>query len=413
MVALVCAGVFQVPASATGVSGATARYVASRQVVIEYRAASTNHVEDADVWVSSDSGRSWQKSDAARVGRGTLRFTAPADGTYQFYLVLRNEAGSSAEPPEAGSAPTTTVIVDTVPPLLQLHSASAEITPSDSTRVLVKASLVEENLSESGIRIFYRANSGDWIDGGPATFSAGVITWTPPESAPSSFALRVVVTDLAGNRASGEIAGVKLPSPPNIDHSSSSRVIASDDIALASDVAIPAPPPPSQDDSLSPAARAELQNLRQLARRFADQGQNSLAIARLEDALKLSPQDTDVLVDLGQALYRAGRYTDADGRFKTATAAAPDHVGALEGLALVAATEKRYPDAREHLQHLLRLLPDSSSVWLRYGDIEHRLGNTTQALDAWERVLNLPDDGTRDKALRRLDYFRPARKHGR
>jgi tetratricopeptide (TPR) repeat protein len=116
-------------------------------------------------------------------------------------------------------------------------------------------------------------------------------------------------------------------------------------------------------------------------------------------------------VSLTSALYRLARYNDSDPRFQSALDLAPDHPGAIEGLALVAATQKRYPQAREHLRHLLRLRPESGSVWLRVGDIEHRLGNEAEALDAWERVLTAreTDADVRRQAQRRLDYFGRAR----
>jgi tetratricopeptide (TPR) repeat protein len=139
------------------------------------------------------------------------------------------------------------------------------------------------------------------------------------------------------------------------------------------------------------------------------EGRYALAVARLEDALAVAPDEPDVLVDLGSALYRLDRYDDADRRFHSALDVAPDDLGALEGVALVAVTQKRYPQAREQLRHLLRLRPESGKVWLRYGDVEHHLGNENEALQAWERVLTAreADADVRHKAQRRLDYLGP------
>jgi len=118
-----------------------------------------------------------------RDGERALRYTAPADGKYDFYLVLRNAAGVSAPPPEPGSTPAVTVFVDTTPPLFQVHSTATE--PGDEGRpvVAMKATLVEENLSESAVRVFYRTAPGDWLDGGTAHLAGGRLAWSPPESA--------------------------------------------------------------------------------------------------------------------------------------------------------------------------------------------------------------------------------------
>jgi tetratricopeptide (TPR) repeat protein len=142
------------------------------------------------------------------------------------------------------------------------------------------------------------------------------------------------------------------------------------------------------------------------------EGRYSLAAARFEDAVGFAPRDADLLARLGTALYRAGRHDEAGARFREALGTNADHAGALEGLALVAVTQKQYAQAREYMRQLQRLEPKSGSVWLRSGDIEHRLGNTPQALDAWRRVLAVAeaDKDLREKAQRRLDYFGPQRR---
>jgi tetratricopeptide (TPR) repeat protein len=118
-----------------------------------------------------------------------------------------------------------------------------------------------------------------------------------------------------------------------------------------------------------------------------------------------------LLSELGSALYSAGKYDDATTRFEAALKLTPDVPNALEGLALVAATQRRYPQAREHLLHLLRVNPQSAANWLRLGDIEHKLGNTEEAATAWQRVLDMraADRALRDKAEKRLKLLGPAR----
>jgi predicted TPR repeat methyltransferase len=59
------------------------------------------------------------------------------------------------------------------------------------------------------------------------------------------------------------------------------------------------------------------------------------------------------------------------------------------------------------LQHLLRLTPSSAENWLHLGDVEHKLGNRAAALQAWERVLDLPDADAQVRvfAQERVKYF--------
>lgn len=376
------------------VLAAPPQFLASREIMLEYRAASDAPVDEVRVWVSTDAGRTWQAAQVTLDGKHTLRYSAPGDGRYDFYVVLQNAAGASNLPPSPGARPAATVIVDTLPPLLQIDGA--EIAPADECghRVTLRAALVEENLSPAGVRLFYRDDARHWTDAGVASVVDEHIAGSVPACTRPAIDLRVVVTDLAGNMVSAEVSNVAvppLPEPPPEPPAATQ----------------PAPPPEPPASEFPAPLSAEAQRLRQRAVDFMAEGRFALAAARLEDALALAPDDVDTLVDLGLALYRAGRYEEAGGCLRAALDRRADHVGALDALALVAATQKQYSLAREYMSQLQRLQPEAGQVWLRSGDIEHRLGNTAQALAAWRQVLTARDaDQTlRDNARRRLEYF--------
>lgn len=386
------------------------RYVASRQLLIEYRADGPAPPTAVDVWVSTDGGRSWSAAEAAAVGTTTLRYDAPADGRFDFYLVLHGAGGSSGEPPLPGASPAVSVIVDTLPPLLQIHQTELR-DEGGRPIVFMNATFIEENRPRESVRVFYRTIPTDWIDGGPADVVDSGLIWYPPGLFDPPIELRLMAVDRAGNRC---VANAALtPPPPRAAAPSAGPApgghaetlpLSGAESVLADDMLVAGPPP-----ALTPRTEATLGHLRGLAERFAACGQYSLAAARFADALALAPQDADLLVDLGSTLYRLGRYDEAAQRFESALATWPDHVGALEGLALVAATQRRYAVAREHMQRLLRLRPHDGTTWLRAGDVEHRLGNTRSALESWRRALAArdADEDLRSKARRRLDYFGP------
>ena len=104
--------------------GAEVRYVATQEVLLVYATANQAPVERVDLWVTRDGGKTWSREPSRPCGPQTLAFQAPADGWYGFYLVLHNSAGVSADPPAAGTEPHSLVIVDTVAPVLQLHSGN-------------------------------------------------------------------------------------------------------------------------------------------------------------------------------------------------------------------------------------------------------------------------------------------------
>jgi Flp pilus assembly protein TadD len=392
------------------------QYVASRDIVVACDAANGAPVSKVELWVSADAGRTWQSALAVPCGEHAVRFSAPADGKYDFYVVLHNPAGASTDPPGPGSPPAATTIVDTVAPLLQIHATEVQRTDGGAWSVSLKASLIDENLSPSGIRVFYRTAGQKWTDGGPATRADRRIVWTPPASAGPLMDLRVVATDLAGNRSVADVLDVTIPASPesaSVEKATTRPATSAETrgaahgLELASDVSLA-----DTDDVPRLAAAPEVQRLCGQADRFMGEGHYSLAAARFEDAVGVAPRDADLLARLGTALFRAGRHDEAGARFREALGSNVNHAGALEGLALVAVTQKQYAQAREYMRQLQRLEPKSGNVWLRSGDIEHRLGNTPQALDAWRCVLVVAgtDKDLREKAQRRLDYFSPQRR---
>jgi regulator of sirC expression with transglutaminase-like and TPR domain len=422
---LTAMGVLETPAVPT-------HYVSSRQVVLSCQPAATGKTDRIHVWVSCNASQTWNAADVARTAENAVQYDAPADGAYRFYLILENAAGRSGLPPTPSSQPHVTAVVDTAPPTIQIHQAELSASPSGDIELQLRVSLIEENLGSAGIRVFYRASDNDsWQDGGIARFADGIIAWPAPPDASPTIDIRLLATDLAGNRSFDGIAHVKLnpTAPEKKPHTPQSDASAAEnsDTSLDSDLYVPpvtpgtVPPLPqvTLSDDTTPApetlatsrAEAKCARLRELAGKYLAQGRLSLATARLQDALDLVPDDPDLQVDLASILYRTRQYDEAACLFQQALDSSPDHASALEGLALVAATQNRYPQARSYLKRLLQLRPESGQHWLHYGDVEHLLGNTGAALDAWEKVLKIEptDTAVRKKAQKRLKLFGPKR----
>lgn len=395
-------------------------YVNSHTVVLNVEAAEGAAVQRTDVWISSDEGRHWRPIDSALSGGASVRFDVPRDGRYGCYVVLENRAGRSASPPRDGAEPHCFVLVDTEPPTLQLHSAERISREGEPVRVRVRLTLLEENLAESGARFFFRLSESDaWRDGGVLTRSGDTALWEAPPDAVGEVDLRVVVTDLAGNRAADQLDRVPVGNirrsadpPASRPAATASAAPATSAGAAASQAAAPrlSPPWPETDPFDRAADRPsleEVQRLRARAMEHLADGEMSLGIARLEDALSLAGDDADVLADVGQALIRARRPQEAAQRFRDALLRVPEHAASIEGLALVAVSEKRYPEAREQLLRLSKLQPDAAALWLRLGDVEHQLGNRGEARRAWQKceALSGADAALREKAGRRLRSF--------
>ncbi len=125
-------------------------------------------------------------------------------------------------------------------------------------------------------------------------------------------------------------------------------------------------------------------------------GQFDAAVAAFRRALKLTPDDVEVLYNLGLAQRRAGRLEDAVASLRTALAS---WTGANRGdvvLALVAALQQLGLRHQQHARHDDALLLFSEALSLHPGDAGAynnmgvsllRLGRGDNALAAWQQAL--------------------------
>lgn len=109
----------------------------------------------------------------------------------------------------------------------------------------------------------------------------------------------------------------------------------------------------------------------ELARRLKQAGNYSGAIQRLEEALKLSPEDAFVCIELGENWQHLRQFGKALDYYQQAAALARDAAAlklALYRAGVLAAAMQQNAEAREHLQQLISLDP-------AYKDARQRLDN--------------------------------------
>jgi Tetratricopeptide repeat len=406
------------------------RYVNSREIILSFEASASASEPAcrARAMVSIDAGASWTPASVQRPSVNTLRYRAPADGRYWLHLVLEDESGGTSGEPAGGTAGHTVVVVDTTEPTFQIHrTAVRDPSPNQpGGAVVLYVTLSDENLGPAPARVYYRLEGEKaWNDGGPADFTAGLLVWSPPEGAQRRVDLRVLVADLAGNRCVERVEGLTLPSglcePAPAGAPASAPAPSEDpcndelrDPAAADAATRPEAP---RDAKTSPAPSAEqiaaddekARRLRELAGRLASQGRYELAAARLEDALKLRPEDAELSAMLGGALASMSRNADARRHFENALRVEPRQIVALEGLARLALEEKRFAEARDRLQVAVPLSDAPLRLRLRLGDAEYQLGRVDAALGHWRAVAAhaaaTPEE--RGSAQKRITRFQP------
>jgi hypothetical protein len=390
------------------------RYVNTHEVAVAFQAADGAAVERVRLWLSRDGGDSWSAHVGSNPSGAGPRFEVTEDGLYDVYVVLEGAAGASGPAPAPGAEPHLRVVVDTRPPIVQIHRVDRSASGDGVDRLDIDVSLYEPHLADGGIRLFFRAaGAADWRDGGPVLPTEGRVAWSaPPDLERERIDLRIVVTDLAGNRAVDDFSGVH-PQPAAGEvavRAAASQPAAAAPATQPVPVASTETGPERAGGPLSTESTRRAASLREVAAQFASQGLRDLALARLNEALALAPNDVDAHVEVGQLLYELQRIDEAGTQFTRAAELAPRHAGALEGLALTAVTQHRYSDARAHLKALLESSAESALTWLRLGDVEHRLGRREAAVSAWKRAGELVGDDAalRERIDRRLRSFQPA-----
>lgn len=106
------------------------------------------------------------------------------------------------------------------------------------------------------------------------------------------------------------------------------------------------------------------------------------SLTSLEDLARTTPNDPNVLNDLGNALRKLGRISEAETRYREALAASPGHGVASINLAVLLSGEGRTPEAVALLQDALRIAPTEKLRLALAGTLitDHRPGDALMAL---------------------------------
>jgi hypothetical protein len=193
-------------------------------------------VGGVDLYVTTDEGETWEKSQAdhklelplpAPAGKpGSVTVTLPKDGViYGFSLVVKSRAGLGKSPPRPGDVPQVRLELDTTQPEAELYAPQADSKRPDCLVLTWKAS--DRNLAAKPISIEWAERpDGPWSFIGdldrPPTGSpdldrveltnSGRFVWQIAEKTPPKVYLRLSVRDTAGN-----VAVAVTPQPVLID----------------------------------------------------------------------------------------------------------------------------------------------------------------------------------------------------
>ena len=152
------------------------------------------------------------------------------------------------------------------------------------------------------------------------------------------------------------------------------------------------------DDKLSAALRGDLYG--QAGNAWNIAGKPERALRAQSAALKLKPDDADLLIDRGITLASTARYWDALDDLNRALEIAP---GRVEALVFRATAWRKLgsPElAEEDIDRALRRAPENRNALLERGLIFEARGDLAAARSDWLRVLDLAPDGPLAEAAR-------------
>lgn len=142
----------------------------------------------------------------------------------------------------------------------------------------------------------------------------------------------------------------------------------------------------------------------------ARQGQNSKAIADLDQAIRLSPSDPNLYLNRGVAHYQAGNLSAALNDYNQALKLNPNFAEAWSNRSQVYVTQQRYDEANSDASRAIQLNPNLTEAYLNRGNALFGRNNLDGAFQDYQKVLQLKQDPANwSKAYNNLGNINAAR----
>jgi Tfp pilus assembly protein PilF len=109
-------------------------------------------------------------------------------------------------------------------------------------------------------------------------------------------------------------------------------------------------------------------------------------------ACPIKPDDFRILTNLGLAIYDQGRIEEAGEYYRRAIELQPDAFDALLNLGLVLSDQGKFVEAKDYLDAAHKLQPNSAPVFQNFGINLGRQGRWNEAIEKYEQGLRLEHD---------------------
>jgi hypothetical protein len=181
-------------------------------------------VSRAEIWVTRDDGKNWQRWDVSEKGESPVTVdlgkhgnNQQIEGVYGIKIILQSGAGLSSGPPVSGDVPDMRVDVDLAPPTVKIYEPVVDRNQRDT--LILRWQATDRNLSAEPITLEWgEGQDGPWNpivtmengnvplnttnSGAKRIPNTGQYSWKLPQNFPThQVYLRVTARDTAGNIA--------------------------------------------------------------------------------------------------------------------------------------------------------------------------------------------------------------------
>jgi tetratricopeptide (TPR) repeat protein/peroxiredoxin len=129
-----------------------------------------------------------------------------------------------------------------------------------------------------------------------------------------------------------------------------------------------------------------------LGNALAKLGRNTEAITHLQKASQIKPDEAVPYFNLANILQGQGKISSAVEHYQKSLEIDPDYVGAHKNLAITMQRQGQFVEAKSHLQKALLIKPDDASIYLSLGLIAKAQRNPGKAIENYQRALELKPD---------------------
>jgi len=171
-----------------------------------------------EVWMTPDSGKTWQKLGEDADHRSPAEIDLPGEGLYGIRLAITNGNGFGGLVPQPGDLPTAWIEIDTTPPTVQLRDVDPV---TDGGSLHIRWNAADRNLGSGPISLYFRTQpDAPWEIMAKDLPNTGSFRWAFPHSRGSQFFVGIEVIDKAGN-----VMRAELPNAITLDMTEPSAVV--------------------------------------------------------------------------------------------------------------------------------------------------------------------------------------------